>query len=180
MKQNRVRIIGGVWRSRLLAFPDVVGLRPTPDRVRETLFNWLGQIMDGKSCLDLFAGSGALGFEALSRGARQVVMVERDAKVLKALRENSATLGSETLELVAADALKFLAHEPRRFDIIFVDPPYDSGLLPALLPSLLPCLADDGMVYAESAAAFDPGPEWLTWRSGSAGQVHYYLLKKAI
>lgn len=107
-------------------------------------------------------------------------MVERDAKVLKALRENSATLGSETLELVAADALKFLARESRRFDIIFVDPPYDSGLLPALLPSLLPCLADDGMVYAESDAAFDPGSEWLTWRSGSAGQVHYYLLKKAI
>ena len=180
VKQNRVRIIGGVWRSRLLAFPDVVGLRPTPDRVRETLFNWLGQSLDGKSCLDLFAGSGALGFEALSRGAGQVVMVERDEKVVRALRGNSAALGTKTLELVVADALKFLAHETRRFDIIFVDPPYGLRLLPALLPSVLPCLADDGMVYAESDEAFDPGLEWQVWRSGSAGQVNYYLLKKTI
>ncbi|MFN3398310.1 MAG: 16S rRNA (guanine(966)-N(2))-methyltransferase RsmD, partial [Sulfurimicrobium sp.] len=132
-KSNRVRIIGGVWRSRLLAFPDVPGLRPTPDRVRETLFNWLGQTMEGKICLDLFSGSGALGFEALSRGARRVVMVERDAKVAQALRTNAANLGAENCELVTVDALKLLERETRRFDVIFVDPPYDSHLLPRVL-----------------------------------------------
>ena len=178
-KSNQVRIVGGAWRSRLLPFPAVVGLRPTPDRVRETLFNWLGQLMDGKTCLDLFAGSGALGFEALSRGAKQVVMVERDAQVARALRVNAATLNAENCELVAADALKFLDKETRRFDVIFVDPPYDLHLLPRVLPKLLPRLSDDGMVYAESDSALEVGPEWQVWRSGSAGQVHYYLLRKA-
>lgn len=177
-KSNRVRIVGGAWRSRMLPFPDVPGLRPTPDRVRETLFNWLGQLLDGKVCLDLFSGSGALGFEALSRGARQVVMVERDAKVAHALRSNAATLNAENCELVVADALKFLDRETRRFDIIFVDPPYDLHLLPRVLPRLLACLSDDGMVYAESDTPLDAGPEWQVWRSGSAGQVHYYLLRK--
>ncbi|MDD5404236.1 MAG: 16S rRNA (guanine(966)-N(2))-methyltransferase RsmD [Sulfuricella sp.] len=178
-KSNRVRIIGGVWRSRLLAFPDVPGLRPTPDRVRETLFNWLGQVMDGKICLDLFSGSGALGFEALSRGARRVVMVERDAKVAHALRTNAANLSAENCELVTTDALKLLDLETRRFDVIFVDPPYDSHLLPRVLPRLLARLSDGGMVYAESDSALEVGPEWQVWRSGSAGQVHYYLLRKA-
>ncbi|MDP2784875.1 MAG: 16S rRNA (guanine(966)-N(2))-methyltransferase RsmD [Sulfurimicrobium sp.] len=178
-RSNRVRIVGGAWRSRLLPFPDVPGLRPTPDRVRETLFNWLGQLMDGKICLDLFSGSGALGFEALSRGARQVVMVERDPKVAHSLRANAATLNAENCELVAADALKFLARETRCFDIIFVDPPYDLHLLPRVLPKLLARLSDDGMVYAESDRVLEVGPEWQVWRSGSAGQVHYYLLRKA-
>lgn len=179
MKQNRVRIVGGTWRSRLLAFPDVVGLRPTPDRVRETLFNWLGQTLDGKSCLDLFAGSGALGFEALSRGAKQVVMVERDTKVIRMLRENAAMLGATRLEIVAADALGFVGRETRRFDIVFADPPYGLRLLPGLLAELGACLADDGVVYAESDAAFEAGPDWQVWRSGNAGQVYYCLLRKA-
>ena len=179
MKHNRVRIIGGAWRSRLLAFPDVVGLRPTPDRVRETLFNWLGQTLDGKSCLDLFAGSGALGFEALSRGAKQVLMVERDMKVVRTLRENAGVLGAKALEIVPADALGFIRQETRRFDIIFADPPYSLHLLPGLLPGLSACLADDGVVYAEADAAFDAGPGWQVWRSGNAGQVYYCLLKKA-
>ncbi|MEN6586842.1 MAG: 16S rRNA (guanine(966)-N(2))-methyltransferase RsmD [Sulfuricella sp.] len=178
-KSNRVRIVGGVWRSRLLPFPDVPGLRPTPDRVRETLFNWLGQLMDGKTCLDLFSGSGALGFEAASRGARQVVMVERDTKVARSLRDNATTLHAENCELVVADALKFLDKEMRRFDVIFVDPPYDLHLLPRVLPLLRDRLTGDGTVYAESDTTLDAGPEWQVWRSGSAGQVHYYLLRKA-
>ena len=178
-KSNRVRIVGGAWRSRLLPFPDIPGLRPTPDRVRETLFNWLGQLMDGKTCLDLFSGSGALGFEAASRGARQVVMVERDAKVARSLRDNATTLHAENCELVVADALKFLDKEMRCFDVIFVDPPYDLHLLPRVLPLLLDRLTEDGMVYAESDTALDAGPEWQVWRKGSAGQVHYYLLRKA-
>jgi 16S rRNA (guanine966-N2)-methyltransferase len=180
VKRNRVRIVGGKWRSRMLTFPDAVGLRPTPDRVRETVFNWLGQSLDGKSCLDLFAGSGALGFEALSRGAKPVVMVEQNLKVARALRDNAAVLGAEALEFVTADALKFISRETRKFDIVFVDPPYALRLLPAILPGLEACLAQGGMIYGEADAEFDPGPAWDMWRSGRAGQVHYFLLKKAI
>src|SRR5215213_7904997 len=103
MTANRVRIIAGTWRSRLVRFPDAPGLRPTPDRVRETLFNWLGQRLDGRSCVDLFAGSGALGFEALSRGARRVVMVERDREVQAALRESATLLQADGAEIVICD-----------------------------------------------------------------------------
>lgn len=177
-KSNRVRIVGGTWRSRLITFPDVVGLRPTPDRVRETVFNWLGQIMDGKRCLDLFAGSGALGFEALSRGARQVVMVERDSKVAHVLKENAAILKAENFELIVTDALKFLEQETRRFDVIFVDPPYQQNLLPLVLPRLPPHLTEDGLVYTEADTPLEFTEDWKVWRQGKAGTVHYYLLKK--
>ncbi|HVQ62861.1 MAG TPA: 16S rRNA (guanine(966)-N(2))-methyltransferase RsmD, partial [Burkholderiales bacterium] len=105
-RRNTVRIIGGQWRSRILEFPDAADLRPTPDRVRETLFNWLGQDLGGKNCLDLFAGSGALGFEALSRGAVSAVMVEKDPEVLRALRENAQKLGAKGLTVVRGDALE--------------------------------------------------------------------------
>jgi 16S rRNA (guanine966-N2)-methyltransferase len=175
--RNKVRIIGGAWRSRLIHFPDAEGLRPTPDRVRETLFNWLGQTLEGKTCLDLFAGSGVLGFEALSRGARQVVMVEKNRRVLQALRENAAKLGASNLELVEEDALKFLGRERRAFDVIFVDPPFHLAILPILLPLLGARVAADGCVYVESGSAPDFGPEWEVWRNGRAGDVHYYLLK---
>src|SRR5512135_1164195 len=107
MNRNRVRIIGGAWRSRIIRFPPRKDLRPTPDRVRETLFNWLGQDLTGKSCLDLFAGSGALGFEAASRGARRVVMVEHDAATFKALQASRAQLDAVAVELARADALEF-------------------------------------------------------------------------
>jgi 16S rRNA (guanine966-N2)-methyltransferase len=179
-KQNKLRIGAGEWRGRLIGFADAEGLRPTPDRVRETLFNWLGQTLDGKICLDLFAGSGALGFEALSRGARRVVMVEQNAQVLRNLRENAGKLGADRLDLVAADALKFLANEGRKFDVIFLDPPFKRGILPLLLPLLPERLATDGFVYAETEAALEPGEEWEVWRSGRAGNVHYCLLKRKI
>src|SRR5512134_216652 len=107
-RPNRIRIIGGLWRSRMIQFPDLPGLRPTPDRVRETLFNWLGQDLAGRHCLDLYAGSGALGFEALSRGAEKVVMVERDRRTVQSLRDNAARLGAANLEVAATDALQFL------------------------------------------------------------------------
>src|SRR6476661_5335391 len=112
---NRVRIIGGRWRSRLVKFPPTMSLRPTPDRVRETLFNWLGQRLDGLSCLDLFAGSGVLGFEAASRGAARVVMVERDRDTAKQLRESAAELEAAQVEVVAGDGLEYLERVAGRY-----------------------------------------------------------------
>ena len=177
MIQNKVRIIGGVWRSCSISFPDNADLRPTPDRVRETLFNWLGQDLSGKTCLDLFAGSGALGFEAASRGAARVVMVETSPRVLQSLQASAQKLGAKQIELVAGDALKFMASDRRQFDVIFLDPPYRLGLLLELL-SLLPShLAEGGMVYAEGERLTEPGAGWLVWRSGRAGKVCYQLLK---
>ena len=125
---NQVRIIGGQYRRRLLAFPDAPGLRPTPDRVRETLFNWLGQDLPGWSCLDLYAGSGALGFEAASRGAARVVMVERERAALETLQANRMLLGTTQLEIQRADCASWLAGNTELFDLIFLDPPFDSGL----------------------------------------------------
>ena len=176
---NRVRIIGGDWRKRMITFPDQEGLRPTPDRVRETLFNWLGQTLYGKRCLDLFAGSGVLGFEALSRGAQSVVMVEKNRPVLQALQKNAAMLDAQSLELKTGDGVQFLARETRQFDVIFLDPPFRLEFLPKLMPLLPPRLTPNGLVYVESEGAVDPGEGWEVWRSGRAGQVHFHLLKRA-
>src|SRR5215471_7790004 len=126
MPARAVRIIGGRWRGRKLRFPDASELRPTPDRVRETLFNWLGQDLSGRATLDPFAGSGALSLEALSRGAALAVAVERERKLVEALRDTAATLGARALEIHCAEAFAFLAREPRSFDVIFLDPPFDS------------------------------------------------------
>ncbi|MDD5240334.1 MAG: 16S rRNA (guanine(966)-N(2))-methyltransferase RsmD [Sulfuricella sp.] len=177
-QHNKVRIIGGEWRGRIISFPAAEGLRPTPDRVRETLFNWLGQTLDGMACLDLFAGSGAMGFEALSRGARRVVMVEQDAKVALQLRENATRLGAAKLDVITADAMGFLRRQNERFDVIFLDPPFHRGILPLLLPLLPERLAPDGYVYAEAEHALEPGEDWEVWRSGRAGKAHYCLLKR--
>ena len=176
MIQNKVRIIGGEWRSRIIAFPGSPDLRPTPDRVRETLFNWLGQDLSGKTCLDLFAGSGVLGFEAASRQAARVVMVESDPRIFKALQISSQKLGAEQVELVAMDALKFITSDWRVFDIIFLDPPYRLELLPELLPLLPPHLAKNGLVYMESENLPAPDAGWQVWRSGRAGKVNYQLV----
>jgi 16S rRNA (guanine966-N2)-methyltransferase len=179
MTRNRVRIIGGEWRSRIVRFPGAPGLRPTPDRVRETLFNWLGQRLDGQSCLDLFAGSGALGFEALSRGARRVVMVERDRATAAALRASAKELGAANLEIAEADALRFLEHAGERFDVVFVDPPYAENLVPVVLQRLGPHLAANARVYAESANAIDLPPGWRAVREDRAGAVRYALYEYA-
>ena len=179
-QQSKVRIIAGEWRGRLINFPQAEGLRPTPDRVRETLFNWLGQTLDGKTCLDLFAGSGALGFEALSRGARRVVMVEQNPQALKALQENARKLGADRLDLAAGDGLKTLSREGETFDVIFLDPPFHHGILPLLWPLLPDRLAPGGFVYAETEQALEPGEGWEIWRSGRAGSVFYGLLKRKI
>jgi 16S rRNA (guanine966-N2)-methyltransferase len=188
---NRVRIIGGAWRSRVLRFPDAEGLRPTPDRVRETLFNWLGQNLAGLACLDLFAGSGALGFEAASRHAASVVMIERDRDVFAGLQANAKLLepdaeakaagaAGKRLHLTCADALEWIgapqrAQEPR-YDIVFLDPPYQSGLLLKIFPHIARVLNPGASVYAESAEPFAP-EGYTAIRSGRAGQVYYQLLQ---
>ena len=179
-KSNQVRIIGGAWRSRRISFPDHEGLRPSADRVRETLFNWLGQALDGRRCLDLFAGSGALGFEALSRGASGVVMVEKSRRVCDALRRNAELLGAKMLQLHCADALEFAtvaaADAAARFDVVFLDPPFRSDLLAQVLPKVAPLLRPGAQVYVESAVAFVPAPGWHIKRHGRAGQVYYTLV----
>lgn len=179
MTRNRVRIIGGAWRSRLVAFPPRPELRPTPDRVRETLFNWLGQDLAGRTCLDLFAGSGALGFEAASRGARRVVMVERDPVIFRALAASRSALDASVVELKRADALEFLRADDGVYDVVFVDPPYRSDLWPRVAPLLPTRLAPRALVYLERASRPGPLPGWEIWRQGRAGQVAYQLLKRA-
>lgn len=176
---NQVRIIGGDWRSRIIRFPESVGLRPTPDRVRETVFNWLGQRLDGNNCLDLFSGSGALGFEALSRGASEVVMVEQSQVVARALSENASYLGATSAVIVNADALIYLRGPQRAFDVVFLDPPFNQSLLPAVLALLRPWLASDARVYMECEPSFDPGAEWKILKQSRAGQVKFQLLSLA-
>jgi len=171
-----VRIIGGQYRRRLLDFPGSAGLRPTPDRVRETLFNWLGQDLPGWSCLDLFAGSGALGFEAASRGAGRVVMIERDRAALDALEKNRVLLGATQVEIVRADALAWLANSPETFDLIFVDPPFDSGLAEPVLDDLARHLKSGGQAYVEQAASVIAPAGFIIHRSGRAGRSHFALL----
>ena len=177
-RPNTVRIIGGLWRSRLIEFPGAADLRPTPDRVRETLFNWLGQDLTGMECLDLFAGSGALGFEALSRGAASVIMVEKDPAALRALRENAHKLGATGLTVVRGDALEFAGGARSRFDIVFVDPPYRLGMQIAALGLLRGLLAEGGRVYVESDAAFEAPRGWAVFRRARAGNVHFHLLAR--
>ena len=174
---NRVRIIGGRWRSRLVKFPPTPSLRPTPDRVRETLFNWLGQSLHGLKCLDLFAGSGALGFEALSRGAARVVMVERDREAADALRANAKALQADGLDIVQGEALAFLAGDKERYDVVFMDPPYASDLAQRALERLAPRLEAGARVYVETAAPLSPGAAWRVLRDDRAGAVRYALFE---
>jgi 16S rRNA (guanine966-N2)-methyltransferase len=176
---NKVRINAGEWRSRMLRFPDALGLRPTPERVRQTLFNWLGQELHGKACLDLFAGSGALGFEAASRYAASVTMVEQNPAVHRALADNVALLKARQVRLLRMDALQFLAQDTQPFDVILLDPPFGQGWLEKLLPLLASHLAPEGVVYVESESPLHDGPDWQVYKHGKAGNVHYHLLKCA-
>jgi 16S rRNA (guanine966-N2)-methyltransferase len=176
---NRVRIIGGTWRSRLVKFPPTLELRPTPDRVRETLFNWLGQRLDGCACLDLFAGSGALGFEALSRGAARVVMVERDRQVAQALRASAGELGANGAHIVHGDGLAWLRTNTERFDVVFLDPPFASDLAQRALDLLPPHMAAAGRVYVESAEPVAAAGSWRALREDRAVTVRYALFELA-
>jgi 16S rRNA (guanine966-N2)-methyltransferase len=176
MTRNRVRIIGGAWRSRLLAFPPRPELRPTPDRVRETVFNWLGQDLTGRSCLDLFAGSGALGFEAASRGAARVVMVEEAPRAFSSLEKNRDLLGAR-VELVRGDAFAYLKRASDRFDVVFLDPPFGQNSLAAALERLPRVLAPGARIYVEAPRPVEAQPRFQLLKRDRAGQVHYHLLQ---
>ncbi|CAK0768539.1 Ribosomal RNA small subunit methyltransferase D [Gammaproteobacteria bacterium] len=179
---GEVRIIGGQWRGRKIEVLDKKGLRPTPNRVRETLFNWLQGYVEGTRCLDLFAGSGALGFEALSRGATEVVFVEQDRETAQTLRNQCARLGTKQAQVMHMDALSYLKNTPSKpFDVIFLDPPFFQNWISLLCPVLanLGWLAPDARVYLETEKILSSLPlpqDWVLLRSGSAGEVNYALV----
>lgn len=183
-RAGAVRIVGGFWRGTRLAVGDVDGLRPSADRVRETLFNWLMPALPGARVLDLFAGSGALGLESLSRGAAAATLVERDAGLVRALREVTGRLeGGQAAEIVQADALAWLpraASEARRYDIAFVDPPFGGNLWSAAIAGIEPLMADDAWVYVEAPlnASIDMPAGWRLNREGSTREVAYRLWRR--
>jgi 16S rRNA (guanine966-N2)-methyltransferase len=178
--RGELRIVGGRWRGRRLAIPSVVGLRPTPDRVRETLFNWLASDLPGAHALDLFAGTGALGFEAVSRGAERVTLVERSALVARHLLSNAQRLGHEGIQIVQADALRWLERAPNPVDLVFLDPPFDLGLWQPAIDRLhaQPWLRTGARVYLEMPVRLgypELPPHWTLVRDKTAGQVRYGL-----
>lgn len=187
---QHVRIIGGQWKRTLLPVPDGEGLRPTPDRVRETVFNWINHLIDGGwtniNCLDAFAGTGVLGFEAASRGARRVVMVDNHASALRQLAATQDKLHAEQIEIVRGDVLTVLQDMQRReaqFDLIFLDPPYHHEWLEHVVPLCRPLLRRDGLLYSESETALTPESglawmqDWEILRADKAGMVFYHLLR---
>jgi len=189
---GQVRIIGGHWKRTPIPVVEAPGLRPTPDRVRETLFNWLGQDLTGWHVLDLFAGTGALGLEAASRGAAQVTMVERDARAVRALQAMCTRLRAERVSCVQGDARQWLSRvDPTapRFDLILLDPPFGGDDLAACLPLATARLTDHGALYLEWGEPLSlerpPLSECVELagfqlhRQGRAGQVHYHLLRRA-
>ncbi len=180
---GQVRIIGGKWRNTKLPVPLAPGLRPSSDRVRETLFNWLMPRLGGARVLDLFAGSGALGLEAVSRGAAQATLVERDPALARQLRASVARLGAQgEIEVVQADALHWLAQRPAGLaDIAFIDPPFADGLWEAVLAGLGPHLAADAWLYVESPAGQAPRlpAGWLLHREGGTREVRFALYRRA-
>lgn len=179
---REVRIIGGQWKRSKLPVPDLPGLRPTPDRVRETLFNWLGQDLAGWRCLDAFAGSGALGFEAASRGAAHVTLIERDRTVAASLQRTQARLAAHSVHIVCADALVWMRQAaPGSVDLVFLDPPFAADVFASAAEAARRLLSPQGLMYLEADRAFDDAawrPLGLAlWRSGRAGQVHHHLLR---
>lgn len=189
---HQIRIIGGQWKRTPLPVLDAEGLRPTPDRVRETVFNWLNHLLDGAwenvACLDLFAGTGALGFEAASRGAAKVVMVEANTPAVRQLEATREKLHAEHVSIVRGDALSTaqrlaMGTNDASFNVIFLDPPYHQDWLAKMLPACERLLAAGGLVYAESEAPLgtDGAPDWLArWnviRADKAGTVFYHLLQ---
>jgi 16S rRNA (guanine966-N2)-methyltransferase len=176
-RPQQVRIIGGRHRGRIIRFPPAAELRPTPDRVRETLFNWLGQDLTGRTTLDLFCGTGALSLESISRGAALAVAVDRSAALVRAVEATAAAMNVQSLETHVGDAQSFLARDRRRFDVVFLDPPFDTDPWGWLLPASLRALSEQGFVYAEARHALDAPAGTELWRHAKAGQVHYHLIR---
>lgn len=181
MKKHTIRIVGGQYRRTRIPVPDIDGLRPTPDRVRETLFNWLGHFwgndFSDKRVLDLFAGSGVLGFEAASRGVKHVQMVESSRQAVASLRQLRQRLQMDNVRIHAGDAMQALTRmrsEP--FDLVFVDPPFGQNILMRVWELLPPVLGPDSLVYVESEARVDPPPSMHVLRQNKAGRVYFYLL----
>ena len=191
MQSKKIRIIGGVWRSRLIKVIDVPGLRPTTDRVRETLFNWLGQNLDGLRCLDAFAGAGALGFEAVSRGASAVTLVERDKAAFTNLRANLSDLQSfpvdASVELIHGVGIGFLKRQVNAsWDLVFLDPPFDDlvSLESSVREAGRVCDGSNGgQIYIETAVSCDFAalnsliPQWVCCKEMTAGQVKALLFQ---
>ena len=180
---NKLRIIGGDWRSRCVTFVDAPGLRPTPARVRETLFNWLRNDIIGSRCLDLYAGSGTLGFEAASRGAKSVIQIENNALACRALKENAIALAANQIKIVQSDVIRYLAGDTELFDVVFIDPPF------AMAMAVQTCqwleekgwLSKHAKIYveAESALKLNAMPEnWRLLKSKVAGEVGYHLFER--
>lgn len=183
VQSHEIRIIGGQYKRTKLQVADKPGLRPTPDRVRETLFNWLGQDLSGWRCLDAFAGTGALGFEAASRGAAQVQLVELDAALVAQLKRVQTQLEADAVQVIRGDALAALRHAPAAsLDLIFLDPPFDAGLFEAALQAAAPALAATGFLYLEAPRRWsDEQLQALglqLHRHLKAGMVHAHLLKR--
>ncbi|HSN16997.1 MAG TPA: 16S rRNA (guanine(966)-N(2))-methyltransferase RsmD [Gammaproteobacteria bacterium] len=177
--REEFRIIGGQWRRRRLHFPPLSGIRPSPDRVRETLFNWLRDRIEGAACLDLFAGSGALGLEALSRGAASVTFIDKERQVIEAIRGHLELLKAEGATLVQADALAWLAGAPKPMDLVFLDPPFDADLVPEVCIRLAQgWLKRGAWVYVEHAAERVPQlpSGWEVLKESRAGRVGFRLV----
>jgi 16S rRNA (guanine966-N2)-methyltransferase len=180
---NEVRIISGKWRRRKLAFPNRPTLRPTPDRARETLFNWLAPHVEGARCLDLFAGSGALGFEALSRGAASVTLIDDDPVVVQALRDSAQKLGASGCTIVKSAALLYLRGARDTWDIVFLDPPFTTTLLAQSLAELSAgsLLHQDSIVYLESSIHAPPDlTDWQTIKRSRTGAVQSMLVARRV
>ncbi|WP_460423317.1 16S rRNA (guanine(966)-N(2))-methyltransferase RsmD [Pseudomonas sp. ZL2] len=183
--QGQLRIIAGEWRSRRLGFPDAPGLRPTPDRVRETLFNWLAPHIEGAKVLDAYTGSGALYLEALSRGAGESVALDSNPAAIASLRQNLETLRCPRGQVIQTDAQRYLQGEPKlAFDLVFLDPPFNQGLLPTTCALLeeRQWLAENAWIYTESETPPStlqlPG-NWRLHREKKAGQVYYALWQRS-
>lgn len=181
--KNKLRIIGGNWRSRQLNFVDAPGLRPTPARVKETLFNWLQFEIVGKQCLDLYAGSGALGFEAASRGAKSVVQVENNAQACRCLTDNAAMLSAPQIKVMQSDVLRYLAGDAQAFDVVFLDPPFGQNLAVQTCHLLEKnaWLAKHAKIYIETERHFDflgMPVNWRQLKSKAAGEVGYHLFER--
>ena len=181
---HEVRIIGGQWKRTKLPVPDKPGLRPTPDRVRETLFNWLGQDLGGWRCVDVFAGTGALGLEAASRGAADVMLVEQDAQLVSQLRDMQEKLGADAVRVERGNGLTVLGRlAPASIDLVFLDPPFDAGLYEKALAAAAPALAAGGLVYLEAPSEWNDAAlqsyGLAVARHMRAGAVHAHLLRRA-